>query len=67
MGLCIEHSTNRRPSYIEINIQIYINNIYLRGAGAQACVCEHDRLWVRYLLEEMKYLFLHSGVGKTQR
>ena len=27
-----------------------------RGAGAQVCDCERDRLWIRFLCEEMKYL-----------
>ena len=35
------------------------------GAGAQACDCNQDRIWVRSPLEEMKYFIysvLHSGV-----
>ena len=34
-----------------------------RGAGAQVCDCKRDWLWVRYLLEQMRYFhFLHFGV-----
>ena len=29
-----------------------------RGAGAQACDCKRDRLWVRFRLEDIKYLIL---------
>ena len=38
------------------------------GAGAQACDCKRNRLWVRFPLDEMKHLFkfifsfLRSGV-----
>ena len=44
----------------DINIQRLIH-----GAGAKACDYKHDRLWVRFPLEEMKYkyfLFLRFGV-----
>ena len=37
-----------------------------RGAGARACSCKPDRLWVRFSMKKMKYLiflFLRSGVG----
>ena len=27
----------------------------VRGATAQACECEGDRMWIRFLLVEMKY------------
>ena len=27
-----------------------------RGVGVRACDCKRDRLWVQFLLEEMKYL-----------
>ena len=30
-----------------------------RGAGAQACHCERDMLWVRLPLHEMKYLIFY--------
>ena len=28
----------------------------IRGAGAQACNCKRDRLWLHFPLEETKYL-----------
>ena len=36
-----------------------------RGAGTQTCDCKLDRFWVRFPLEETKYLilsFIRSGV-----
>ena len=52
--------------YVE-TIPIYYLMIYeaSRGAWAQVCDCKLDRLWVRSLLEKIKYiifLFLFSGV-----
>ena len=36
------------------------------SAGAQACVCKHNRLWDLFPLEEMKYLiFLFPLFGST--
>ena len=29
-----------------------------RGAGAQACDCKLDRLWVQFPHEEIKYLLI---------
>ena len=36
---------------------VLINEDVDRGTGTQACDCGHDCLWVRFSLEEMKYLF----------
>ena len=47
----------------DINIQRLIH-----GAGAKACDYKHDRLWVRFPLEEMKYKyfsFLRFGVHEV--
>ena len=40
--------------------------IYSCGAGVQACGCKRGRLWVRFSLDEMKYLifsFPRSAIG----
>ena len=42
--------------FFVLDVALTIYSQASRGAGAQACDCKRDRLWVRFALEEMKYL-----------
>ena len=45
---------NRGNKYDILNV--YLDIVASYGAGSEVCDCKRDRLWVRFPIEEMKYL-----------